>query len=125
METNCQNNEIEKQPLLPGDREARDDLEVREDQDVSVQQTDRGDPPDGGLGWIVVIACFFALFTLDGKFSLVTSVQSITHKDLGIGYSFGMFMEPLKSELEESNAEVASVGSLQVYSDVLWIIVSY
>ena len=70
MERNCQNNEMEKQPLLPGDREAGEDQEVRENQNVSVQQTDRGDPPDGGRGWIVVIACFFALFTLDGKFCI-------------------------------------------------------
>ena len=32
----------------------------------------------------------------------------------GIGYSFGMFMEPLMSELGEGNFGVASVGSIQV-----------
>ena len=52
------------------------------------------------------------------NFVLIQNCLSITYKALGIGYSFGMFMEPLKSEMGESNAEVASVGSLQV-SDVL------
>ena len=54
-------------------------------------------PPDGGLGWIVVLACFLTTFTLDG-----------------IGYSFGMFMEPLKLEMGEGNFGVASVGSIQI-----------
>jgi len=53
--------------------------------------------PDGGWGWLVVLACFITTFTLDG-----------------IGYSFGMFMEPLKKELGEGNFGVASVGSIQV-----------
>ena len=33
---------------------------------------------------------------------------------IGIGYSFGMFMEPLKSEMGEGNFGVAGVGSIQV-----------
>ena len=66
---------MEKQPLLPWDREAGDDQEVRENQDVSVQQPDGGHPPDGGRGWIAVIACFFVLFTLDGKFCINTKLS--------------------------------------------------
>ena len=54
-------------------------------------------PPDGGWGWLVVLACFLTTFTLDG-----------------IGYSFGMLMEPLKSEMQEGNFGVASVGSIQI-----------
>ena len=53
--------------------------------------------PDGGWGWLVVFACFLTTFVLDG-----------------IGYSFGMFMEPLKLELGEGNFGVASIGSIQV-----------
>ena len=75
MERNCQNNEMEKQSLLPGDREVGTDQELRKDQDVSVQQPERSDPPDGDRGWIVVIACFFALFTLDGKFCIDTKLS--------------------------------------------------
>ena len=52
---------------------------------------------DGGLGWLVVFACFLTTFVLDG-----------------IGYSFGMFMKPLMHEMKESNFGVASIGSVQV-----------
>ena len=55
--------------------------------------------PDGGWGWLVVLACFLTTFTLDG-----------------IGYSFGMFMGPLKSEMRGGNFGVAGVGSIQVIS---------
>ena len=63
----------------------------------SSDNDDNDQPPDGGWGWIVVLACFLTTFTLDG-----------------IGYSFGMFMEPLKQEMGEGNFGVASVGSIQV-----------
>jgi len=46
---------------------------------------------------VVVFACFLTTFVLDG-----------------IGYSFGIFMEPLKSELGEGNFGVASIGSIQI-----------
>ena len=52
---------------------------------------------DGGWGWVVVFACFLTTFVLDG-----------------IGYSFGMFMKPLKHDMRESNFGVASIGSVQV-----------
>ena len=52
---------------------------------------------DGGWGWLVVCSCFFTTFVLDG-----------------IGYSFGMFMKPLKLEMSESNFGIASIGSTQV-----------
>ena len=61
------------------------------------ERTDSQAPPDGGWGWLVVLACFLTTFTLDG-----------------IGYSFGMFMEPLKAEMKEGNFGVASVGSIQI-----------
>lgn len=51
---------------------------------------------DGGWGWLVVCACFFTTFVLDG-----------------IGYSFGMFMKPLKRDISQSNFGVASIGSIQ------------
>ena len=54
--------------------------------------------PDGGRGWLVVAACFLTTFTLDG-----------------IGYSFGMFMDPLMEEMEEGNFGISSIGSIQVW----------
>ena len=53
--------------------------------------------PDGGWGWLVVFACFCTTFTLDG-----------------IGYSFGMFMKPLKREMVENNMAISTIGSLQI-----------
>ena len=68
---------------------------------LSSSETDQSsttpDHPDGGWGWLVVLACFLTTFTLDG-----------------VGYSFGMFMEPLKQDMGEGNFGVASVGSIQV-----------
>ena len=103
MERACQNEE--KQPLLPG-----------EDHEVGGDQRGRGEPPppDGGWGWIVVLACFLTTFTLDGKNFIFQKMTIINFGVSGIGYSFGMFMEPLKSELGEGNFGVASVGSIQV-----------
>jgi len=69
---------------------------------------------DGGWGWIVVLACFLTTFVLDG-----------------IGYSFGMFMEPLKAELGEGNFGISSIGSIQiaVYLSsgpvVAWLVTKY
>ena len=78
-------------------RELRDD-ETSERQEVGEganKETEEG--PDGGWGWLVVLACFYTTFTLDG-----------------IGYSFGMFMKPLKKEMKEDNMEASSIGSLQI-----------
>ena len=70
---------------------------LSERNDSSESQPEPPGPPDGGWGWLVVLACFLTTFTLDG-----------------IGYSFGMFMEPLKLEMGEGNFGVASVGSIQI-----------
>ena len=71
--------------------------EEEEQQLLSDSDVNSESPPDGGWGWLVVLACFLTTFTLDG-----------------IGYSFGMLMEPLKSEMQEGNFGVASVGSIQI-----------
>lgn len=84
----------EDESLLGGGR----DDETSERQEVEEgenKETEEG--PDGGWGWLVVLACFCTTFTLDG-----------------IGYSFGMFMKPLKKEMKEDNMEASSIGSLQI-----------
>ena len=53
--------------------------------------------PDGGLGWLVVLACFMTNFVIDG-----------------VTYSFGMLMKPLMAEMEEGNFGCATIGSIQV-----------
>ena len=74
------------------DEETSERQEVEEGEN---KETEEG--PDGGWGWLVVLACFCTTFTLDG-----------------IGYSFGMFMKPLKKEMKEDNMEASSIGSLQI-----------
>ena len=80
---------------LLGGRRDDETSERQEVEEVENKETEEG--PDGGWGWLVVLACFCTTFTLDG-----------------IGYSFGMFMKPLKKEMKEDNMEASSIGSLQI-----------
>lgn len=52
-------------------------------------------PPDGGWGWVVVVASFLCNLVVDG-----------------IIYSFGMFMAAIGETFGESKAKVALIGSL-------------
>jgi len=52
---------------------------------------------EGGWGWVVVMASFLCVFLLDG-----------------IGYSFGVFLEPLLSDLGEGRGVLSMAGSMQV-----------
>jgi len=52
---------------------------------------------EGGWGWLVVAASFCVICVLDG-----------------IGYSFGVFLEPLISDLGEGRGALSIAGSLQV-----------
>lgn len=52
-------------------------------------------PPDGGFGWIVMLASFCCNFIVDG-----------------IVFSFGSFIEPIQTEFGASKASIALVGSL-------------
>ena len=84
----------EDESFMGGGRD--DETSERQEVEEGVnKETEEG--PDGGWGWLVVLACFCTTFTLDG-----------------IGYSFGMFMKPLKKEMKEDNMEASSIGSLQI-----------
>jgi len=52
-------------------------------------------PPDGGWGWVVMIASFLCCLVLDG-----------------IAYVFGVFLEPLKNYYDVDNATMSGVGSV-------------
>ncbi|KAL8616123.1 hypothetical protein ACOMHN_066610 [Nucella lapillus] len=52
-------------------------------------------PPDGGWGWVVVLASLFCNMIVDG-----------------IGYSFGVFLLEFADYFQESKSKVSLVGSL-------------
>ena len=52
-------------------------------------------PPDGGFGWVVMMASFCCNLIVDG-----------------IVFSFGSFIEPIQNDLGASKASIALVGSL-------------
>jgi len=52
---------------------------------------------EGGWGWVVVLASFLCVFVLDG-----------------IGYSFGVFLEPLLVDIGEGRGVLSMAGSMQV-----------
>jgi len=54
-------------------------------------------PPDGGWGWMVVVASLFCNIIVDG-----------------IGYAFGVLLPIFKDYFQAPNSEVALVGSLLV-----------
>ena len=85
---------------MGGERRSRSQAEGDES-DILIGGKE-GEEIDGGWGWLVVCACFFTTFVLDG-----------------IGYSFGMFMKPLKLEISGSNFGVASIGSIQVRETII------
>jgi len=54
-------------------------------------------PPDGGWGWVVVVASFLCLCVLDG-----------------ISYTFGMFLDPLMKDMDCGRGGTSAAGSFQV-----------
>ena len=70
--------------------------ELLEHDDVQ-NKTNRSEHKEGWLGWLVVACSFTCICVLDG-----------------IGYSFGVFLEPLLEEFEEGRGALSIAGSLQV-----------
>eukprot|EP00092_Neocalanus_flemingeri_P039693 GFUD01043225.1.p1 GENE.GFUD01043225.1~~GFUD01043225.1.p1 ORF type:complete len:450 (+),score=115.12 GFUD01043225.1:98-1447(+) len=80
--------EEEQQGLLSGEqRDNRDSQDHVEGEDYV----------EGGWGWVVVLASFLCVCVLDG-----------------IGYSFGVFLEPLLADLGEGRGVLSMAGSMQV-----------
>ena len=52
-------------------------------------------PPDGGWGWVVIIASFLCNLVLDG-----------------IAYVFGIFLVPMMTDYRVSEGPIATVGSI-------------
>ena len=52
-------------------------------------------PPDGGWGWVVMIAAFLCCLVLDG-----------------ICYIFGVFLQPMMEDFNVDNATMSAVGSV-------------
>ena len=67
------------------------------EQDNAQNKTNRSEHKEGWLGWLVVACSFICICVLDG-----------------IGYSFGVFLEPLLMEFEEGRGALSIAGSLQV-----------
>jgi len=95
MVENTSQEKLTKKENMEGENESL--LRGEQSEESNRQNYEEDKELDGGWGWIVVFACFLTTFVLDG-----------------IGYSFGIFMEPLKAELGEGNFGVASIGSIQI-----------
>ncbi|XP_065568498.1 monocarboxylate transporter 5-like isoform X2 [Artemia franciscana] len=77
---------LEKTEFFIGDDQRHDDVDISPEYVV---------PPDGGWGWVIVVASFFCNLVVDG-----------------IIFSFGMIMSHLVVHFDESRSKVALVGSL-------------
>ena len=85
-----------------------------EQQLLGERSDERRASQDGGWGWVVVLASFLCVCVLDG-----------------IGYSFGVFLEPLLADLGEGRGVLSMAGSMQVgvygFSSplVAWVVNKY
>lgn len=59
------------------------------------EKNDLPAPPDGGYGWVIVVASFLCNMVVDG-----------------ISYCFGLYLKPLMDHYGETNSKTAWVGSI-------------
>jgi len=72
--------------------------DVENEEDLGRKKTNlKEEPSEGGAAWLVVAASFLCICVLDGTM-----------------YSFGVFLEPLMDELNQSRGTISIAGSLQV-----------
>ena len=69
--------------------------EMKEFIDKEKEAKDPYAPPDGGWGWVVMIASFLCNLVLDG-----------------IAYVFGIFLVPMMADYRVSEGPMATVGSI-------------
>ena len=70
-------------------------FDIQKAEEVEPTQATIVIPPDGGFGWVVMMASFCCNLIVDG-----------------IVFSFGSFIEPIEHDLGASKASIALVGSL-------------
>ena len=96
QETNDSSQEAPSTPTPSGQQKRQSLCESAADDDLPFPD-DFGPPlpPDGGFGWVVVIASFFCNLIVDG-----------------VCYTFGIFYPQLLEHFQASKGETALVGSM-------------
>lgn len=86
---------VEEQTRLTGVDTGGDETSPDDDAGSLCEYHDIPPPPDGGYGWVVVIASFMCNMIVDG-----------------IAYTFGIFFEEFVNYFGEGKGKTAWVGSL-------------
>ena len=99
----------EERKSLLGDSQKQHEYGAIEENDDKIQKQEKSDEKkeqqevrdmkedEGGADWLVVVASFLCICVLDGTM-----------------YSFGVFMDPIMVEMNQSKGTVSIAGSLQV-----------
>ena len=85
--------EKEKEKIAEGEESSK--ILLEEEFSKLEAEEDPYAPPDGGWGWVVMIAAFLCCLALDG-----------------ICYIFGVFLEPMMEDFKVDNATMSAVGSV-------------
>jgi len=88
----------ERKPLLDEKKHLKYGVDVENKEDPGRKTNEvKEEQSEGGAAWLVVAASFLCICVLDGTM-----------------YSFGVFLEPLMDELDQSRGTISIAGSLQV-----------
>jgi len=86
---------METSPMINKQSEVRSNNEDDEAIDENKEKDEEDTVEEGCMGWVVVLASFLCNMVIDG-----------------IGYSFGVLLQPLKEEFQAGAGAVAFVGSI-------------